>query len=185
MSTLQLCIYLFEEKHPGLRILCGKALRYKLLLHKCVVKSSYTSVVLFVTYPKHILWLAIPSSCVIITSCSIHPQPLVLTPLIDPEQLVITIPLVSVLLGCDVMWTRNYIPTFRRNILSHMVSQPRRTTLTSSPPWEPQISYIPLHIHSGIMPDGRINKMADLQETKFLGLFALTNVHYQYPYAQM
>jgi hypothetical protein len=29
----------------------------------------------------------------------------------------------------------------------------------------------------GIMAEGRINKMADLQETKFLRLFGLTNVH--------
>lgn len=30
----------------------------------------------------------------------------------------------------------------------------------------------------GIMPDGRMNKIADLQETKLLRLFGLTNVHY-------
>jgi hypothetical protein len=29
-----------------------------------------------------------------------------------------------------------------------------------------------------IMPEGRINKITDLQETKFLHLFGLTNVHY-------
>jgi hypothetical protein len=30
----------------------------------------------------------------------------------------------------------------------------------------------------GIMPEGRINKTTNLQETKFLCLFGLTNVHY-------
>jgi hypothetical protein len=30
----------------------------------------------------------------------------------------------------------------------------------------------------GIMPEGHINKMTDLQVTKFLHLFVLTNVHY-------
>jgi hypothetical protein len=30
----------------------------------------------------------------------------------------------------------------------------------------------------GIMPEGCINKMANLQETEFLRLFGLTNVHY-------
>jgi hypothetical protein len=30
----------------------------------------------------------------------------------------------------------------------------------------------------GIMPEGRINKTTDLQETKFLSLFGLTNLHY-------
>jgi hypothetical protein len=30
----------------------------------------------------------------------------------------------------------------------------------------------------GIMSEGRINKMTDLQDTKFLRLFGLTNVHY-------
>jgi hypothetical protein len=30
----------------------------------------------------------------------------------------------------------------------------------------------------GIMAEGNINKMADLQETKFLRLFGLTNVHF-------
>lgn len=29
-----------------------------------------------------------------------------------------------------------------------------------------------------VIPDGRINKMADLQKTKFLRLFGLTNAHY-------
>jgi hypothetical protein len=38
-------------------------------------------------------------------------------------------------------------------------------------------SYVPYYIES-IMPEGSINKMTDLQETKFLGLFGLTNVHY-------
>jgi hypothetical protein len=33
-------------------------------------------------------------------------------------------------------------------------------------------------ITEGIMPNGRTNKMADLQETKFLRLSGLTNVHY-------
>jgi hypothetical protein len=30
----------------------------------------------------------------------------------------------------------------------------------------------------GIMPEGRINKITDLKETKFLPLFDLTDVHY-------
>jgi hypothetical protein len=30
----------------------------------------------------------------------------------------------------------------------------------------------------GIVPEGHINKMTDLQETKFLRLLGLTNVHY-------
>jgi hypothetical protein len=36
-----------------------------------------------------------------------------------------------------------------------------------------------------IMPEKCINKITDLQETKFLRLFGLTNVHYQCSYAQM
>jgi hypothetical protein len=35
------------------------------------------------------------------------------------------------------------------------------------------------------MPEGRINKMTHLQDTKFLRLFGLTNVHYQCSYAQI
>jgi hypothetical protein len=31
----------------------------------------------------------------------------------------------------------------------------------------------------GIMPDGRINRITDLQDIKSLRLFGLTNVHYQ------
>jgi hypothetical protein len=38
------------------------------------------------------------------------------------------------------------------------------------PFWKPYIE--------GIKPEGRINKMADLQETKFLRLFGLINVYY-------
>jgi hypothetical protein len=30
----------------------------------------------------------------------------------------------------------------------------------------------------GIMPEGRINKMTDLQETKFLRLYLFTDEHY-------
>jgi hypothetical protein len=30
----------------------------------------------------------------------------------------------------------------------------------------------------GIVPKGRVNKMTDLQETKFLRLFGLTHMHY-------
>jgi hypothetical protein len=44
---------------------------------------------------------------------------------------------------------------------------------------------LPLQQIEGIMPEGRINKMVDLQETKFLRLFGLTNVHYLCLYAQM
>jgi hypothetical protein len=39
------------------------------------------------------------------------------------------------------------------------------------------ICYCFSHIE-GIMPEGRINKITDLQETKFLRLSCLTNVHY-------
>jgi hypothetical protein len=35
-----------------------------------------------------------------------------------------------------------------------------------------------MKLFEGIMPEGHINKMADLQGTKFLHLFGLTNVHY-------
>jgi hypothetical protein len=39
------------------------------------------------------------------------------------------------------------------------------------------IHFSSLHVE-GIMSEGRISKMADLQETKFLRLFGLKNVHY-------
>jgi hypothetical protein len=41
--------------------------------------------------------------------------------------------------------------------------------------WGYSCNNIPIE---GILPDGRINKMADLQETKFLSLFGLTDVQY-------
>jgi hypothetical protein len=71
--------------------------------------------------------------------------------------------LMSVFLGCNAVWTCSRQITFRRNTLSpssgllkletvcfsetlviylqaHTALQPRRPTLISSPPWEPQIS---------------------------------------------
>jgi hypothetical protein len=35
------------------------------------------------------------------------------------------------------------------------------------------------------MPEGRINKITELYETKFLRLFGFTHVHYLYSYAQI
>jgi hypothetical protein len=37
----------------------------------------------------------------------------------------------------------------------------------------------------GIMPEGRTNKMVDLQETEFIRIFGLAPVHYQCSYTQM
>jgi hypothetical protein len=39
--------------------------------------------------------------------------------------------------------------------------------------------------YRGVMPEGRINNMTGLLETKILRLFGLTIVHYLCPYAQM